>query len=59
MQNWFCLDAAVERLESKGKVLEVDLDGKSLRGGTEEKAPERVEAVKGVDRTEMREEEKR
>ena len=59
MQNWFCIDAAIGRLQPKGKAkvpeiiivsdaMEgtfVDLDGKSLREEQKEKY-QRVEAVK-------------
>ena len=60
MQNWFCVDAAVGRLEPKGKAevpeiiivsdavegTFVDLGGQKPSGGAEGKAPEKVEAVK-------------
>ena len=73
IQNWFCVDAAVGRLEPKGKaeVPEIiivsdavegtflDLDGKSLQEEQKEKHQRKWKRSKGVDRTEMRKEEKR
>ena len=73
MQNWLCVDAAVGRLEPKGKAevreiivvpdaLEgtfVDLDGKSLQEEQKEKHQREWKRSTGVDRTEMRKEEKR
>ena len=70
MQDWFCIDAAVEKLEPQGKakVREViivsdavegtfvDLDGKSLREEQKEKHQREWKRSKGVDRTEMRKE---
>ena len=73
MQNWFCVDAAVERLEPKGEAevpgiiivsdavegTFVDLGGKSLQEEQKEKHPRKWERSKGADWTEMRKEEKR
>ena len=66
MQKWFCVDAAVGRLEpeGKGKVPEiiivsdvvegtfVELDGKSLRQEQKEKRQREWKGSRGVDRTE-------
>ena len=73
MQNWFCIDAAVGRLEPKGKakVLEiiivsdavegtfVDLDGRTFGRTKKENHQRERKRSKGVDRTEMRKEEER
>ena len=73
MQNWFCIDAAVERLEPKGIAIVpeiiivtdaaegtfTDLDGESLREEQKEKHQRKWKRSKGVDRTEVRKEEKR
>ena len=73
MQNCFCVDTAAGRLEPKGKAKVpeiiivsdavegtfVDLDGKSLREEQKEKHQREWKRSKGVDRTEMRKEEKR
>ena len=72
MQNWVCVDAAAGRLKPKGEaeVLEiisvsdavegtpVDLDGESLQEEQKEKLQRQWKRSKGVDRTEMRKEER-
>ena len=72
MQNWFCADAAAERLEPKGEAdvpeiiivsdavegTFVNLDGKSLQEEQKGKYQREWKRSKGVDRNEMRKEEK-
>ena len=72
MQNWFCVDAAAGRLEPKGEAevpeiiivsgavegTFVNLDGKSLQEEQKGKYQREWKLSKGVDRNEMRKEEK-
>ena len=72
MQNWFCVDAAAGRLEPKGEAevpeiiivsdaeegTFVNLDGKSLQEEQKERHQRKWKRSKGVDRNEMRKEEK-
>ena len=69
VQDWVCIDAAAGRREPKGKAevpenhyrvgCGVDLDGKSLQEEQMEKHQREWKRFTGVDRTEMRKEEKR
>ena len=73
MQNWFCVDAAVGSVEPKGEAevpeiiivsdavedTFVGLDDISLQQKQKEKYQRKSKRSKGVDRTEMRKEEKR
>ena len=73
MQNCFCVDAAVGRLEPNGKAKVlgiiivsdavegtfVDLEGKSLEEEQKERHQRKWKRSKGVDWTEMRKEERR
>ena len=72
MQNWFCVDAVAGRPKPKGEAevpeiinvsdavegTFVNLDGKSLQEEQKEKYQNKWKRSKGVDRNEMRKEEK-